>query len=233
VRGSDCVRLLALAVAPACSFEAARFAGTNDGPSAADASPTIDAASPADGSNEPAPDASSPPDASPCPPDYLHFPQTGSCYRAVDAGTSWIAAEEACEYDGGHLVVIQSEAEITVVHIVLPSSQSWIGLTDHVDEGTFRWVTGEAADAFGPTPWQPAEPNDGGGVQDCTTLDTQGLWRDRDCRSPHAYVCEIDGVPLASPSTWCDTFAYESCGECGTACELPALACDDQVCVAV
>lgn len=215
---------------PACSFEPAIIAGNDDGGSSrADATRSTDDGSFDAPPNQQPADASSA-DAAPCPPDYLHFAQTGSCYRGVDVGTPWLDAEAACEYDGGHLVVINSEEEIDVVHLVLPT-MSWIGLTDHVHEGTFRWLTGDAVDAFGVTPWQEEEPNDGGGVQDCTTLDTQGLWRDRDCRSLHSYVCEIDGVPIASPPTYCDTFSYDSCGECDTPCSVPALACEDQSCV--
>lgn len=62
----------------------------------------------------------------------------------------------------GHLVSITSEPEWNFVIANFPAELAWIGLTDEVVEGDFRWVTGEP---LGFTAWSvdPTEPNNLGG----------------------------------------------------------------------
>ncbi|XP_018558538.1 collectin-11 isoform X4 [Lates calcarifer] len=72
------------------------------------------------------------------------------------------------------------------------SQNAWIGLTDHLKEGTWMWVDG--------TPvtiqyWQPGQPNSFNGNQDCGEIVQQSLgkvgeWNDDGCFSEQLWICE-------------------------------------------
>jgi hypothetical protein len=63
-----------------------------------------------------------------------------SYYRSTGSMT-WTDARQACINMGGHLVTVTTAAENNFIFNLWPSG--WIGLTDEVSEGTWRWVTGE------------------------------------------------------------------------------------------
>uniref|UniRef100_A0A4W5R1B7 C-type lectin domain-containing protein n=1 Tax=Hucho hucho TaxID=62062 RepID=A0A4W5R1B7_9TELE len=70
-------------------------------------------------------------------------------------------------------------------------SHVWIGLTDSVTEGTWKWVNGTPL----PTPryWRSGEPNGGGG-ENCVVVpywsSSQGKWCDNGCNIPEYWICE-------------------------------------------
>jgi hypothetical protein len=77
----------------------------------------------------------------------------------------------------------------------------WLGATDQVVEGEWRWYDGALfwAGAAAGTPqgalydnWASAQPNDGGGAEDCAAIqhNIQASWQDIGCQSPQPYVCE-------------------------------------------
>ncbi len=145
-----------------------------------------------------------------------------SKYRRGTAG-NWFEAEADCESDGGHLVVIDDVTENAFVDSQKQSTALWIGLTDHVTEGTLLWVTGEP---LGFEVFKPDEPNDSGG-EDCIHMLATAEWNDTGCRSGQIdYVCECDHRPAAA--TYCDTETVQDCGECGDVCTQPN--CNGQVC---
>lgn len=157
----------------------------------------------------------------------------GSAYQPADGLTSkyrhsvidhdWFAAEADCEADGGHLVVIDSELENNFVLAQLEAQRPlWIGLTDHLVEGTMVWVTGEPL-AF--ERFTAPEPNDVNG-EDCAQILFEGDWNDVGCREGAIeYLCECDTQPPAA--TYCDTEQSVDCGECGAVCNQE---CINQVC---
>ena len=181
-------------------------------------------------------DARDPPpfDAASCAATYnLMPPALTSRYRYSSTGASWFAAEANCEGDGGHLVVINSgdENAFARMQIGFPTAVeavAWIGLTDHVQEGTFRWVTGVAP---GFTNWATAEPSNSFGAEDCVDFSSAGLWDDVGCKAATiTYLCECDGATLPAVPAYCDTETMAACGQCGTACGA-SQTCTNQVCV--
>lgn len=80
---------------------------------------------------------------------------------------SWTVAETEAVTLGGHLVTINDAAEQQwITNAFLPfagSHRVWIGLTDRTIEGTFQWVSGEAASYRN---WNPGEPNNSAEDQD-------------------------------------------------------------------
>ncbi len=106
-----------------------------------------------------------------------------SCHRPSTTSVAWRDAEVACESDGAHLVVVDDSAE----DVALPANV-WIGASELVIPGTFKWVTGVAS-AF--TRWAPTEPGAVGGAS-CVEARPDG-WHDDNCPELKAYVCEYDG----------------------------------------
>jgi hypothetical protein len=76
------------------------------------------------------------------------------------APTTWTASQAQALTLGGHLVTINDAAENAWVYATFGGLDRplWLGLTDHVVEGTFAWISGEPV-TF--TNWSPGEPNNG------------------------------------------------------------------------
>lgn len=112
--------------------------------------------------------------------------------ESIDQVT-WVAAEQRCELDGAHLVILDDEAERQAIVSALPGTQQWAGLSERVTRGTSLTVTNVAPPFL---PWGPAEPS--GSIDDCVQIDaTTMMLDDQDCTSVRRYVCECDGVPGA------------------------------------
>ncbi|XP_060905118.1 C-type lectin domain family 4 member M-like [Labrus mixtus] len=68
--------------------------------------------------------------------------------------------------------------------------QAWIGMTDNVTEGTWKWVDGTPVNT---TYWRPAQPNSYGGNQDCGEMvqsSQLGGWNDERCSKTDVCICE-------------------------------------------
>ena len=170
-----------------------------------------------------------------CPDSYdITVPGLTSRYREATIGQIWVDAETDCESDGGHLIVIDDEAENTWMASIAAKAitnnkstheLSWIGLHDQTVGGEFRWVTG--------TPltlalWADMEPNSLYDDEDCVEIRAAGQWNDDRCDAPLTYVCECDGIPSAGE--WCDTQSPATCGDCNTTCG-PDQECIGQQCM--
>jgi hypothetical protein len=166
-----------------------------------------------------------------CGPAYVVVPGQSSRYRFATLGADapWIVAESDCESDGGHLIVIDDNAENTWLTGELTarnSGDTWVGASDHVSEGSFKWVTGSAV---GFATWDINEPNNSGGIEDCVETLAGGFWNDAACSHLMAHVCECDRIAIAAPHTYCDTDLPASCGECANVCS-GTQACNVQSC---
>ena len=121
----------------------------------------------------------------------------GRTYLLCNSKVTWPVAKDNCAKAGPgyHLATIQSAAENAfVASAIAPigTHSWWIGLTDSENEGTWKWVTGEAV-AYGP-PWAPGEPNNSGN-EDCAIMDlgsAGAAWIDAGCYETFRYVCEHD-----------------------------------------
>ena len=94
-----------------------------------------------------------------------------SYYRSTGSMT-WTDARQACLNMGGHLVTVTSPAENNFIFNLWPNG--WIGLTDEVIEGQWRWVTGEP---FSWSNWNGGEPNNAGN-EDYIQFVGGGKWND-------------------------------------------------------
>ncbi|XP_042170037.1 CD209 antigen-like protein A [Oncorhynchus tshawytscha] len=76
--------------------------------------------------------------------------------------------------------------------------RAWIGLTDSVTEGTWKWVDGTQLTT--PSYWQSQQPDNGGdnpanGEEDCVELNTETwlpvkAWNDQSCFNNRYWICE-------------------------------------------
>lgn len=102
-------------------------------------------------------------------------------------------ARTSCMTLGGDLLKVDDQAEQDfLVATPFPASAGlggyFVGLSDQATEGMFVWTDGTAPAV---TPWNPGEPNDSGGAEDCVEMTPgTGVWNDIGCDAPRAYVCE-------------------------------------------
>jgi len=116
-----------------------------------------------------------------------------SYYRSTGSMT-WTSAKQACINMGGHLVTITSSGENNFVFNTWPSG--WIGFTDEVVEGQWRWVTGESVVY---TNWNGGEPNNAGN-EDYAQFVNGGRWNDLPNVSL-PYVLEFEYIVTTTPWT--------------------------------
>lgn len=123
----------------------------------------------------------------------------GTCFILVTGPKLAADAESDCIAMGGHLATIKNAQEnATVAALVANTASAFLGATDLVIEGTFRWPDGSALTY---TNWRSGEPNNGGAgatyQEDCVVIQglLGGVWDDRPCAPPpagagsYAYVC--------------------------------------------
>ena len=116
-----------------------------------------------------------------------------SYYRSTGSAT-WTTARTNCSNMGGHLVTITTSGEQSFLYGLWPSG--WIGLTDEVVEGTWRWVTGET---YSYKNWNSGEPNNSGN-EDYVQFVSNGRWNDLNNNSSLPYVLEFEY--LVTTSSW-------------------------------
>jgi cysteine-rich repeat protein len=121
------------------------------------------------------------------------------CYEEVTSERTWQAAQNDCLSVGGYLATVTSSAEqsylITSVMRSDGVDRYWLGLTDAVTEGSYKWVSGEP---FSYSNWKSGEPNNSGN-EDCVEYRwscsffggcSPDGWNDQSCGTSLSYVCE-------------------------------------------
>ena len=132
-----------------------------------------------------------------CPNGYNPVVNETSKYRPLGGTMDWLVAEQACETDGTHLVVLDSANEKAMMISLLPVTNIWTGVTDRKVVGQWLKVTGGAASYL---PWANSEPN--AQNLECVHIeDISTNLRDQGCASGRVGICECDGLP-AMPSTY-------------------------------
>lgn len=115
-----------------------------------------------------------------------------SSYAFCRAPRSYDAAAMNCLAQGGSLAVLETEAEWLALYPasveLLGGVDTWIGLDDSVEEGTFLWSDGSA---LGWDAWASGEPNDWGDAEDCAEARPDGQWNDLFCDAELPSLCEL------------------------------------------
>jgi hypothetical protein len=118
----------------------------------------------------------------------------GHSYYRSTGTANWTTAKSNCAAMGGHLVTVTSSGENNFLFNLWPSG--WIGLTDEVTEGTWRWVTGET---YSYSNWNSGEPNNAGN-EDYIQFVGSGKWNDLNNNNSLDYVIEFDYI--VTTSSW-------------------------------
>ena len=132
-------------------------------------------------------------------------PATGVPYYLLEA-SGWQEARAAAEALGGHLVTMEGASENDWVLQVFGDDngsprQLWIGLTDALSEGDFRWIDGQPLTW---TNWAPGQPDNGTtyGIngEDYVRMygsnawEGPGLWSDVQDSTELGWIPDVHGV---------------------------------------
>ncbi|KAI4873729.1 hypothetical protein NFI96_029046 [Prochilodus magdalenae] len=114
-----------------------------------------------------------------------------SIYYISTEKKNWSESRQSCTQRGADLVIINSTEEQNFTERLRRGEKAWIGLTDSVTEGNWKWVDGSAlTTGF----WRSGEPNSRVGDEDCVVVgegtDPVKNWADYPCSDRFVGVCE-------------------------------------------
>ncbi|XP_067004844.2 hemolymph lipopolysaccharide-binding protein [Anabrus simplex] len=131
--------------------------------------------------------------------DYELFPGLGF-YKLHTNGENWQTARSICAQEGGHLIVINSDAEAEVVKKFFSRKTKFTGTTDNnyifvgvhdsLKEGQYMAVTGEPLDRTGYSRWESGQPNDRKSEQNYIAAQKDGLLHDVVNNAKLVFICE-------------------------------------------
>jgi Lectin C-type domain len=128
-------------------------------------------------------------------------PMSGACYTFFTTPMTRDAARTVCTGLGAGtaLASVQTANENTLIAGLIGTNVAFLGGTDEIVEGQFRWPDGSLVVL---TNWNTGEPNNGAGMfeEDCIVMlgSVAGKWDDRPCApgpvgtGSYPFVCERD-----------------------------------------
>lgn len=116
------------------------------------------------------------------------------CLKAFPNQTTvktWMDASTYCQTLGGNLPSFHINSNDSILATMLSSYRGkpfWIGFNDRDQENGYVWSDGSAVDY---TNWNPGEPNDFHGYEDCVVYNPGGGWNDQNCYFSSRFVCAV------------------------------------------
>lgn len=127
-----------------------------------------------------------------CPVEWLNYQD--KCYFFSKDLHSFDDAQQTCESTSASLLIVNNvEEQKWLEKQIFGKGYFWMGLTDRVEENTWRWLDGTEP-TF--TKWKAGQPDNWGHGhetgEDCAGLIHEGLWNDFFCEDLISYICEKD-----------------------------------------
>ncbi|XP_076643416.1 uncharacterized protein LOC143353752 [Halictus rubicundus] len=128
--------------------------------------------------------------------DYVLTPGIGA-HKLFKQVVTWNAARDMCMREGAQLVVINSDAEETLLRTWMSNNSLggvWIGVHNMFQEDWWVTTTGESLSAMSYHPWAKDRPDNAGKIEHCGVLwnePAKGI-DDCPCEWKYAFVCEIN-----------------------------------------
>uniref|UniRef100_A0A8C2HEE6 C-type lectin domain-containing protein n=1 Tax=Cyprinus carpio TaxID=7962 RepID=A0A8C2HEE6_CYPCA len=109
-----------------------------------------------------------------------------SFYFMSSMKKSWDESRRYCTERGADLIIINSREKQDFVTKITDKREFWIGVTDIVEEGTWKWVDGTSVTS--------GEPN-GGKLENCAVTYLKKNpeligWIDVNCNGAYQWICE-------------------------------------------
>ncbi|XP_073330053.1 C-type lectin domain family 4 member E-like [Pagrus major] len=117
-----------------------------------------------------------------------------SCYFFSTKTDSWEKGKQDCRDRGAELVIIDTYEEQEFISKTI-KEDTWIGLNDREEEGTWKWTDGNPPTV---TYWLKGQPDNGGqsqkwGEEDCVHIQSGGnakeSWNDLRCDKSLKWIC--------------------------------------------
>ncbi|XP_023949386.1 macrophage mannose receptor 1-like [Bicyclus anynana] len=134
---------------------------------------------------------------------YSYDTRTGSCYKIPQLAQTWSRAYMICAAEGGHLAIINSDTEATVLLELFTKHQNsiigreyemlgnaFIGFHDRGEYRQFLTIEGETLEKAGFAKFYKGEPNAKRDQKVCGTINFAGQLDDAWCDKPTAFICE-------------------------------------------
>ncbi|XP_045182759.1 C-type lectin domain family 10 member A-like [Mercenaria mercenaria] len=127
-----------------------------------------------------------------CPDGWTRFHD--SCYFFGHHDMTFLESTRFCTHYNAHLVIIEDDVENKFIASVLEELNSirhWIGLTDEIIEGTWKWYSTDEVAKY--TDWYPGQP-DLGSRANCANIYSSAPyayhWLDDECTYKFRPICE-------------------------------------------
>ncbi|KAI2664533.1 C-type lectin domain family 4 member M [Labeo rohita] len=114
-----------------------------------------------------------------------------NCYKFSSDEKNWQTARSSCSGQGALLLILGKDSrewDFIVQHAVQSSKSYWIGLTDAIT-ANWRWVDGTPY-TMNSSQWEPGEPNNSMGNEDCGELTKSGKLNDARCSRNFNFICK-------------------------------------------
>ncbi|XP_003701025.1 hemolymph lipopolysaccharide-binding protein-like [Megachile rotundata] len=137
---------------------------------------------------------------------YYFTPGIGA-HKLHTRARTWNDARKVCIDEGGHLAIINSDAEeralLDIFKRTGPIKGSWVndeaflGIHDLFAEGDWTTVFGDSLAKAGFTTWSnkwSGQPDNWNNTQHCGAILKEGGMDDVTCNQPHAFFCELPNI---------------------------------------
>ncbi|XP_023936610.1 galactose-specific lectin nattectin-like [Bicyclus anynana] len=133
---------------------------------------------------------------------YQFDARTGSCYKFHKVPRTWSRAYMACAAEGGHLAIINSDTEATVLRELFAKNPggsmigsfwkdvAFIGFHDWNEHGEFLTIEGDTLLQAGYSKFSGGEPNNATTGEYCGAIYRSALLDDLWCENHYAFICE-------------------------------------------